>query len=75
MFGENQQHLASVMGGFELNGSTSRSIADENRGFVKERGLQFIDNVNLEDYPHYQTWINKITGHCYMVSTMRFQVT
>ena len=59
MFGENQQHLASVMGGFELNGSTSRSIADENRGFVKERGLQFIDNVNLEDYPHYQTWINK----------------
>ena len=59
MFGENRQHLASVMGGFELNGSTSRSIADENRGFVKERGLQFIDNVNLEDYPHYQTWINK----------------
>ena len=26
---------------------------------MKERGLQFIDNVNLEDYPHYQTWINK----------------
>lgn len=59
LFGEDQQHLASAMAGFELNGSTSRTIGDENRGFVKERGLQFIDNVNLEDYPHYQKWINQ----------------
>ena len=59
LFGEDQQHLASAMAGFELNGSTSRTIGDENRGFVKERGLQFIDNINLEDYPHYQKWINQ----------------
>ncbi len=59
MFGEDRQHLASVMGGFELNGNTSRSIGDEHRGFVKERGLQFIDNVDLEDYPHYQKWLNQ----------------
>lgn len=59
LFGEDQQHLVSAMAGFELNGNTSRSITDENRGFVKERGLQFVDKVNLDDYPHYQTWINE----------------
>ncbi len=59
LFGENQQHLASAMAGFELNGVTSRSMTDETRGFVKERGLQFVDNIDLEDYPHYRTWINQ----------------
>ena len=52
LFGENQQHMFMLMGGFELNGNTSRGISDENRGFVKDRGLQFIDNLqNLDDYP------------------------
>ena len=59
MFGEENQHLIGAMGGFELNGNTSRTIGDENRGFVKERGLQFIDGVDLDAYPHYRSWLNQ----------------
>ena len=58
-FGEDEAHMVNVMGGFEMNGNVSKSLNDENRGFVKERGLQFIDDVDLEKYPHYKNWINK----------------
>lgn len=57
--GEHNQHTITAMGGFELNGSTARSIADENRGFVKSRGLQFIDQIDLEQFPFYKNWLNK----------------
>ncbi len=58
--GESDQHMIMVMGGFELSGNTSRQISDENRGFVKDRGLQFIDDLqNLDDYPEYKKWLNK----------------
>lgn len=60
LFGENQQHMMMLMGGFELNGNTTRQISDENRGFVKDRGLQFIDELqNLDDYPWYKDWLNQ----------------
>ncbi|WP_225554040.1 SusC/RagA family TonB-linked outer membrane protein [Sphingobacterium bovistauri] len=58
-FGEDNQHMFTAMGGFELNGNTNKSIADENRGFVKSRGLQFIDQIDLDAYPYYATWLNK----------------
>ena len=58
-FGSENQHLFNAMGGFELNGNTNKSIDDENRGFVKSRGLQFIDQVDLVEYPYYATWLNK----------------
>lgn len=59
LLGNNNQHLISLMGGFELNGNTTRQISDENRGFVKDRGLQFIDELqNLDDFPYYKDWLN-----------------
>lgn len=58
-FGTENQHLFTAMGGFELNGSNAYSIADENRGFVKDRGLQFIDQIDFDNFPYYKTWINK----------------
>lgn len=59
LFGNFKQHMVSSTGGFELNGNTSRSIDDENRGFVKDRGLQFIDQVDLDRYPEYAKWLNQ----------------
>lgn len=59
LLGMDKQHMISSTGGFELNGNTSRSISDENRGFVKDRGLQFIDEVDLDLYPEYAKWINQ----------------
>lgn len=54
-----ENHLISSTGGFEMLSNTSRGISDENRGFIKDRGLQFIDNVDLELYPEYASWLNE----------------
>lgn len=58
-FGEDKRQMITAMGGFEMNGRTYIEISDENRGYVKERGLQFIDQIDLDDFPHYKSWINK----------------
>jgi len=72
--GDNNQHLISLLGGFEMNSNTSRSIKDENRGFVKDRGLQFIDELeNLDDYPHYKGWLN--TNHRTLTHGISHQVS
>ncbi|SKB95397.1 TonB-linked outer membrane protein, SusC/RagA family [Sphingobacterium nematocida] len=55
--GDDRQHLFSGLVGFEVNGSTSRSMNSENRGFVKERGLQFVQNIDIDAYPHYKSWV------------------
>lgn len=52
-------HLVASTGGFEVNSNTTRSISDENRGYVKDRGLQFVDGIDLEKFPHYANWLNK----------------
>lgn len=57
--GTDNVHMITAMGGFELNGSTNRSISDQNRGFVKSRGLQFIDQIDLDQFPLYKVWLNK----------------
>lgn len=54
-FGPEKYSMFTAMGGFELNGTNSKNISDENRGFVRDRGLQFIDEISLEDYPYYKT--------------------
>ena len=58
-FGSDDQHMIMSTGGFEMNGSTSRSISDENRGYVKDRGMQFIDEVDLTLYTRYAKWLNE----------------
>ncbi|MEY8594026.1 SusC/RagA family TonB-linked outer membrane protein [Butyricimonas hominis] len=57
--GSDKQHMFMSTGGFEVNSTISRSISDENRGFVRDRGLQFIDNVDLDLYPFYAKWLNE----------------
>ena len=59
LFGENNQHLITAMGGYEMNGKTYRTISDENRGYMRDRGMQFIDQISLEDFPYYAEWLNK----------------
>lgn len=59
--GLDQQHLVTLMGGFEMNGNRNKTITDVNYGFLKERGLKFVDGIDLENYPEYKKWIN--TNH------------
>lgn len=57
--GDDREHTLSAMGGFEMNGNTDRSSAEEKYGFMKDRGLQFVDQIDLENYPDYKEWINE----------------
>lgn len=59
LLGEDGQHILSVMGGFEMNGSVNRSFGDQVFGYMKERGMQIVAGVNLDDYPDYRDkWLN-----------------
>lgn len=76
-FGEDQQHFAAATFGYEVTTSKSKAISDENRGFLKDRGLQFVDysKEEMDKYPYYKEWLgeshrklannltNKISGY------------
>ncbi len=60
------RHFLSSTGGFEMNGSNSRSFNITNYGYLEDRGLQYISDVDKEMYPHYIDLINdpnKTTGY------------
>lgn len=59
LFGIEDQHLITAAVGVDVNSSLYKGIKDENRGFIKERGLQFIDQVDLDEFPHYANWLNQ----------------
>ncbi len=62
MFGEDQQHLISATGGFEMNGSTSHTLGNQNVGYAKDRGMKFVNKVNTKDYPWYAKVLNGETN-------------
>ncbi|MCH5327555.1 MAG: SusC/RagA family TonB-linked outer membrane protein [Coprobacter sp.] len=59
LFGQDNQHLITAMGGYEMNGSTYRTIDDETRGYLRDRGMKFVEGIDLEDFPRYAEWLNK----------------
>lgn len=56
--GEERKHLLTAMGGFEMYSNTNRSNGETVYGFLKERGLQFVDGIDLENFPEYKDWLN-----------------
>lgn len=59
-FGTSNQHLITSTAGFEAHSTSNSSYADEARGYLKERGNQFINGLsNLDDYPMYKAWLNQ----------------
>lgn len=72
----NQYHLISSSLGYEINTVKNTASSIERRGFLKDRGLQFIAlEDDLEKFPGYQKWLaqgyekltngltNKISGY------------
>lgn len=61
LFGGDQQHLITATLGYEVNIARSKSMNNESRGYVKERGMQFTDmsSLELEDFPYYKEWLQK----------------
>lgn len=58
-FGEDNKHMITALGGFEMVGSNSYSITDNTRGFQRDRGLKYtVGLANIDDYPYYKAWLN-----------------
>lgn len=59
-FGNEEKHLITSSAGFEILSNSNRSYSDEARGFIKERGNQFVSDIaNLDEYPLYKEWLNQ----------------
>lgn len=57
VFGREQQHLITNTIGFEMNGNTAHSISDENRMYFKDRGMKFVNDIDIDKFPHYKNWV------------------
>lgn len=62
MFGEENQHQVNASLGFDINSNTSSAYSREERGYVKERGMQFVENIEMDKYPLYKEWLQKNTA-------------
>lgn len=59
LFGEDSQHMFSAMGGFEMNGRVTKQNSDQVFGYMKDRGMQIVSGIELEDFPEYRDkWLN-----------------
>ena len=59
LFGEDSQHMFSAMGGFEMNGSVTKQNSDQIFGYLKDRGMQIVSGIDLNDFPDYRDkWLN-----------------
>ena len=67
---ETQTHLVAGTLGFEVSSTKNFSIADENRGYLRDRGKQFVsmdgaantndyedNSILLDNYPYFKRWL------------------
>lgn len=58
-FGEEDQHGIYFNGGYETYENKNSSVGNEARGYLKDRGKQFVDNLDLDLFPRYSDWIKR----------------
>lgn len=56
-FGMDQQHNISGSFGLEANSSRIKSFDTQMRGYYKDRGMSFVNDIDLSLYPDYQMWL------------------
>ena len=68
VFGGEDEHMVTASLGIEAKSNKNNSIADETRGYLKDRGKQFVDlgltttengvtHYRIDDYPHFKNWL------------------
>ena len=59
LFGKDEEHLITALLGYEANIRRSKVMDNEERGYLKERGMQFVDisSLDINDYPLYKEWL------------------
>lgn len=53
------KHIISVSLGLEARSNNYNSFNDNLYGYMRDRGMKFVSEVNLDDYPHYKNWLNR----------------
>ena len=79
--GANQKHLLGANLGYEVSTYKNKGFTDQTRGYFKERGMKYLEEMTLEEilqYPDYAQWTiqphrtvqstktNKISGYLTM---------
>ncbi|WP_302612214.1 SusC/RagA family TonB-linked outer membrane protein [uncultured Duncaniella sp.] len=57
-FGEDEIHNVSGGVGFEASSTTYKGYSRTDRGFFPDRGMSFVEGINLDDYPYYKDWLS-----------------
>ena len=56
-FGTEDRHNINASAGFELSSTRYKQYENVTRGYYKDRGMSFVNNINLDDYPAYKEWL------------------
>lgn len=54
--GNDEQHNINASAGFEMNSSRYNGFKSKDRGYYKDRGKTFVNNISITDYPSYGIW-------------------
>ena len=56
-FGEQKQHNIFGSVGFELSSTRYKDYSKTERGYYKDRGMSFVENIDIDDFPVYGDWL------------------
>ena len=60
-FGAENQHNIFGSAGWEMSSSKYKAYKNISRGYYEDRGMAFVNNIDLDDYPAYKTWMSNNT--------------
>lgn len=56
-FGDEEKHNFNGTVGYEVSSTRYKGYTSTARGYYPDRGLSFVSNINLTDYPQYGSWL------------------
>ncbi len=62
ILGAESRDLLNLTAGFEIRSSESSAINSLELGYQKDRGMKYVDKIDLEKYPFYKKWLNGESG-------------
>lgn len=57
-FGNEEKHNFNGTVGYEVSSTRNKGNTYTARGYYPDRGLSFVSNIDLDDYPQYGSWLS-----------------
>ena len=58
-FGADDQHNIFASAGYEISSTTYQGYGNISRGYYPDRGMAFVDDIDLTKYPNYAGWMSQ----------------